>query len=126
MNRKLAIFGFAIIWVVALSAILLILLPKYSTSVDTNIQASTVNDNNTDVNILLSKDSFFYNKKVFVRHNKANNDSDAEIEKNIIDRKNIFFKPISIKAKPLIKAVEKTIPPKKDNSDFDIKPVPTN
>jgi hypothetical protein len=37
-------------------------------------------------------------------------------------RKNIFFKPPSLKVKPVIKEA----PKKKDNSDFDIKPVPTN
>jgi hypothetical protein len=125
MNRKLAIFGFSIIWIAAIAAILFVMLPKLSALKTVNnkdIQNTEepselkVDDKDQD------GDSFFYDKKVFVRHKKNPTDSVGETEKIILVRKNIFFKPPSLKVKPAIKEAVK----KKDNSDFDIKPVPTN
>jgi hypothetical protein len=125
MNRKLAIFGFSIIWIAAIAAILFVMLPKLSALKTVNnkdIQNTEepselkVDDKDQD------GDSFFYDKKVFVRHKKNATDSIGEGEKIILVRKNIFFKPPSLKVKPAIKEA----PKKKDNSDFDIKPVPTN
>ncbi len=125
MNRKLAIFGFSIIWIAAIAAILFVMLPKLSA-------LKTVNkkdiQNTEELGELKADDksqdgdSFFYDKKVFVRHKKNATDSSSETEKIILVRKNIFFKPPSLKVKPIIKEAVK----KKDNSDFDIKPVPTN
>jgi hypothetical protein len=125
MNRKLAIFGFSIIWIVAIGAICFVMLPKLSNS-KVEVQKSIkevdgdgepVNDNSNQ-----DEDSFFYDKKVFVHHKKNATDGIDETEKIILVRKNIFFKPPSLKVKPIIKEAVK----KKDNSDFDIKPVPTN
>jgi hypothetical protein len=125
MNRKLAIFGFSIIWIATIVGILFVMLPKSSTpkSID-NSEIQNIEKSN-DIKSDTAKsdgDSFFYDKKVFVRHKKNDSDSTQQEEKVILVRKNIFFKPPSLKIKPVIKEV----PKKKDNSDFDIKPVPTN
>jgi hypothetical protein len=125
MNRKLAIFGFSIIWIAAIAAILFVLVPKLSapTAVDKKDikDIAEPNELKTDSNNQ-DGDSFFYDKKVFVRHKKNGTDSIGESEKIILVRKNIFFKPPSLNVKPVIKER----PKKKDNSDFDIKPIPTN
>jgi hypothetical protein len=124
MNKKLAIFGFSILWIAAIAAIVFVMLPKLSS----NKEASRVNDTGNLQEEKLSKnendnkdeDSFFYDKKVFVRHRKSDTDTASANEKIILVRKNIFFKP-PIKPTSIIKP----IPKKVDNSDFDIKPVPT-
>jgi hypothetical protein len=125
MNKKLAIFGFSILWIAAIAAIVFVMLPKLSS----NKEASRVNDTgNLQEEKLLKnendnkdEDSFFYDKKVLVRHRKNDTDTTASVqEKIILVRKNIFFKP-PIKPTSSIKP----IPKKVDNSDFDIKPVPT-
>ncbi len=131
MNRRLAIFGFSIIWIATIAAILFVLLPKLSTPKQLD-NINIANSENTSVGFdtaMLSKtkddDSFFYDKKVFVRHRKSDNDTSVGIdEKIILVRKNIFFKPRpTIVIKPVI---IKEKPKKAANSDFDIKPVPTN
>jgi hypothetical protein len=133
MNRKLAIFGFAIVWIVAIGAIIFMMLPKlYNTSSDkvTNSSVQTNKTGDSEIDNLNNKgteDSFFYDKKVFVRHKKNGQDSTVVPEKVILVRKNIFFKPPPIREKAVEKPVVKTPVPKKvDNSDFDIKPVPTH
>lgn len=131
MNRKLAIFGFSIIWIATIAAILFVMLPKLSTpkQLDNIGYANTENTNLGIDSAIISKnnddDSFFYDKKVFVRHRKSDNDTSVGIEEKIIlVRKNIFFKPRpTIVTKPV---VVKEKPKKASNSDFDIKPVPTN
>jgi hypothetical protein len=127
MNKKLAIFGFSVIWIAAIAAILFVMVPKLSSS--TGAEYTTVKnteDNFGDNTITTSskakdEDSFFYDKKVFVRHRKSDTDTTGVNEKIIIVRKNIFFKP-PVKPKPDIKP----LPKKEDNADFDIKPVPKN
>lgn len=125
MNKKLAIFGFSILWIAAIAAILFVMLPKLSSN--KNDQA---NDNGilkdkkllTNEKLNKQEDSFFYDKKVFVRHRKSDTDtvSNDNNEKIILVRKNIFFKP---PIKPV--SIKKEVIKKVDNSGFDIKPVPT-
>ena len=132
MNRRLAIFGFSIIWIATIVAILFVMLPKLSTPKQTD-NLDIANANNTGIeNDTTSQsktkdddDSFFYDKKVFVRHRKSDTDTSLGIdEKIILVRKNIFFKPRPpIVTKPV---VVKEKAKKVDNTDFDIKPVPTN
>jgi hypothetical protein len=124
MNKKLAIFGFSILWIVAIAAILFVMLPKLSSNKDVgrsnnigNLQNEVLSNNEA---VTKDDDSFFYDKKVFVRHRKSDTDTANVSEKIILVRKNIFFKP---PIKPI--SIIKPIPKKVDNSDFDIKPVPT-
>jgi hypothetical protein len=124
MNKKLAIFGFSILWIVAIAAILFVMLPKLSSNKDVgrsnkigNLQNEVLSNNEA---VTKDDDSFFYDKKVFVRHRKSDTDTANVNEKIILVRKNIFFKP---PIKPI--SIIKPIPKKVDNSDFDIKPVPT-
>jgi hypothetical protein len=122
MNKKLAILGFSIIWIAAIAAILFVMLPKLSSNKDEskngidNLQEKELSNNakNTEAD-----DSFFYDKKVFVRHRISESDTAGINEKIILVRKNLFFKPPT---KPT--SITKQIPKKVDNSDFDIKPVP--
>ncbi len=124
MNKKLAIFGFSILWIAAIAAIVFVMLPKLSS----NKEVSRVNDTNNLQEENLSKnengnkedDSFFYDKKVFVRHRKSDSDTAGINEKIILVRKNIFFKP-PIKPTSIIKQ----IPKKVNDAGFDIRPVPT-
>jgi type III secretory pathway component EscV len=126
MNKKLAIFGFSILWIAAIAAILFVMLPKLSSNKEEgkannveNLQNEELSNNEETTK---DEDSFFYDKKVFVRHRKNDTDTTASVqEKVILVRKNIFFKP-PVKPKPIIKQAPKKV----DNSDFDIKPVPTN
>jgi type III secretory pathway component EscV len=125
MNKKLAIFGFSILWITAIAAILFVMLPKLYTNKELgreknidNLQNDAVSNNEKAAT---GNDSFFYDKKVFVRHRKSDTDTAGVNEKIILVRKNIFFKP-PIKPSSIIKKVPKKV----DNSDFDIKPVPTN
>jgi hypothetical protein len=123
MNRKLAIFGFSIIWIATIAAILFVMLPKlFTQKSDNNIDENIEQKHSTTATKEKEEDSFFYDKKVFVHHKKNATDSSVENEKIILVRKNIFFKPPTLR----IKTVIKEIPKKKDNTDFDIKPVPTN
>jgi hypothetical protein len=123
MNKKLAIFGFSIIWIATIAAILFVMLPKlFAQKTDNTIVESNEEKKSATTKNKKDADSFFYDKKVFVHHKKNGTDSIVENEKIILVRKNIFFKPPAIRIKPVIKE----IPKKKDNSDFDIKPVPTN
>jgi hypothetical protein len=125
MNKKLAIFGFSILWIAAIAAILFVMIPKLSSTKDEGMAGNeTIQENKLPNSTKATKeedDSFFYDKKVFVRHRKSDTDTAGVNEKIILVRKNIFFKP-PIKPKPIIKPVPKKV----DNSDFDIKPVPTN
>jgi type III secretory pathway component EscV len=124
MNKKLAIFGFSILWIAAIAAILFVMIPKLSSTKDEGkADNETIQENKLPNSTKATKeeDSFFYDKKVFVRHRKSDTDTAGINEKIILVRKNIFFKP---PIKP--KAIIKQIPKKVDNSDFDIKPVPTN
>jgi hypothetical protein len=131
MNRKLAIFGFSIVWIATIVAILFVMLPKLSTPKEldkANVAASKKTGISKDTTTLSSAeedDSFFYDKKVFVRHRKSETDTTVAIdEKIILVRKNIFFKPPpQIVTKPVV--IKEKLK-KMENTDFDIKPVPTN
>ncbi len=124
MNKKLAIFGFSILWIAAIAAIVFVMLPKLSSNKEVNRVSNTNNlqEQNLAKNENGNKDEdlFFYDKKMLVRHRKSDNDTVGTNEKTILVRKNIFFRP-PIKPTSIVKQVPKRV----DNSDFDIKPVPT-
>ncbi len=124
MNKKLAIFGFTAIWVASLAAIVFLVLPKFFstyTGTETNVRIQN------DLNVLSETnedDPFFYDKKVFVRHNKNYDGNSLAQAELTITRKNFFFKPPILKIKPSIKTL--LFYKKVNNKDFDIKPVPSN
>lgn len=130
MNKKLAIFGFIAVWVVSIAAIVFVMLPKlFTDNKDTGVntlKSDKLNNSSTEKANTKADDSFFYDKKVFVRHtNKNNEDSTVVPAKVILVRKNIFFKPPDVKLIPVVKPPT-VVPKKANNSGFDIKPVPTN
>ena len=87
MNKKLAIFGFSILWITAIAAIVFILVPKLSSNKDFNAKKLQANE----LGIIEDDNSLFYDKKALVRHKNTDADSFNATKKAMVIRKNIFF-----------------------------------
>jgi hypothetical protein len=125
MNRKIAIFGFAIVWVTVIIAAVVMIQPVlHPEAIGNNTAPNTLKEQgllNDTAALAANKEEnfFFYEKKVFIRHYRNEIESES-LPATTITRSPVIFKPIIKKVKPVV--VQNKIQTTHD--DFDIKPVP--